>query len=63
MTSTFLVTLDVDAIDSQSLATTATDIQDALDSEFEVVEVKPWSRPTQEPGGLLSTPTMPLTGA
>ena len=46
MTATFLVSIDTEAADPQSLLGTAEDIHSALDGEFDVIDVKPWARPS-----------------
>lgn len=54
MTATFLVTLDLDSVDPQTLTSVASDIDEACESSgLPVVEVKPWERPTMQP-----TPTI-----
>jgi len=46
MNITFLVTIDTSSVDPQSLLATADDIHSALESAYEVVDVKPWARPS-----------------
>ncbi len=46
MNVSFIVTIDTSAVDPQSLLTTADDIHSTLESAYEVVDVKPWARPS-----------------
>lgn len=60
----FIITLNVDSIDPQSLQSTAEEIHSDL-TNFDVVSVRPWVEPS--PTLTLSTPpvggtTTPITG-
>lgn len=46
MNVSFIVTIDTDSVDPQSLMGTADDIHSELEGSFEVVDVKPWARPS-----------------
>ena len=57
MNVAFIVTIDTDAVDPQSLLALADDMHTALEGEFDVVDVKNWARPTIQP-----TQPQPTTG-
>lgn len=46
MTSTFLVTLDVEASDPGALEREAEDLRAVVEKQFDVIDVKPWSHPS-----------------
>lgn len=49
MTATFLVEVDLESVDPQSLSDTVSDMEDALDTVVSLVSIKPWSRPSLSP--------------
>lgn len=57
MNVAFIVTIDTDAVDPQSLLALADDIHAELESAFDVVDVKNWARPT-----IMPTQPQPNTG-
>jgi hypothetical protein len=60
MNVTYLVTIVLpDAMDPASIANTAMDIEDDLMSNFEVVSVTPWARPSLGLDQLASAPEAP----
>lgn len=46
MNVSFIVTIDTSSVDPQSLLATADDIHSTLESAYDVVDVKPWARPS-----------------
>ncbi len=46
MNIAFIVTIDTSSVDPQSLLATADDIHSTLERAYEVVDVKPWARPS-----------------
>ena len=46
MNIAFIVTIDTSSVDPQSLLATADDIHSTLEGAYEVVDVKPWARPS-----------------
>lgn len=59
MNATFLVTIDTEAADPVSLSGVADDIHSELEGNFDVIDVKPWSRPSL---GLIPSETQQQTG-
>lgn len=57
MTTTFLLTIDADSTDPNSLSNLADDLRAILDPHFDVIDLKPWARHNAVP------PTAPLSVA
>ncbi len=52
MDATFLVTLALESADPIALQNEVEELKAALDSEFDVIDIKPWARPSM---------TLPIT--
>lgn len=59
MNVAFIVTLDLDTIDPGTLTTVTQELEDAIESAFDVISVAPWQRPVTAPSITKSIPPFP----